>query len=57
MKQYAKWSAEQRGADVSSVRAEDFYEDAWAQSIFSNYLATMTSRVNTITGIPYRCGG
>lgn len=55
MIQYVKWSAEQLGADASGAKAEDFYEDAWAQSIFSNFLATITSRVNSITGIPYRC--
>ena len=55
MLQYVKWSAQQRGSDSSSARAEDFYEDKWAQSIFSNYLATLTSRINSITGVPYRC--
>ena len=55
MLQYVKWSAERRGADPNAVKAEDFYQDAWAQSIFSNYMVTLTSRVNSITGIPYRC--
>ena len=54
MAQYARWSAERRGADPSTVRAEDFYPDAWAQSVFHNYMATMTSRINTITGVAYR---
>ena len=54
MAQYARWSAERRGADPAAARAEDFYADAWAQSVFHNYMATLTSRVNTITGTAYR---
>ena len=54
MVQYARWSAERRGVDSGAARAEDFYPDAWAQSVFHNYMATMTSRVNTLTGVPYR---
>lgn len=55
MLQYAKWSAAARGADPGCARAEDFYTDPWAQNIFRNYLATLTARVNSFTGIPYRC--
>ena len=54
MGQYARWSAERRGADPVVAKAEDFYADAWAQSVFHNYMATLTSRVNTITGTAYR---
>ena len=54
MAQYARWSAERRGADPGAARAEDFYPDAWAQNVFHNYMATMTSRVNTVTGVAYR---
>ena len=54
MAQYARWSAERRGADPAAAKAEDFYADAWAQSVFHNYMATLTSRVNTLTGTAYR---
>ena len=54
MAQYARWSAERRGADPAAAKAEDFYADAWAQSVFHNYMATLTSRINSITGTAYR---
>lgn len=52
--QYAAWGAAARGADPAKARAEDFYTDQWAQNIFRNYLATLTSRVNSFTGVAYR---
>lgn len=55
MVQYAAWSAAARGAVPSKARAEDFYTDQWAQNVFKNYLANLTSRVNSFTGVPYRC--
>lgn len=36
------------------INPEDFYEDRCCQDIFQNLLATITSRVNTITGTTYR---
>lgn len=53
--QYAKWSAAARGGDPGCAKAEDFYSDPWAQNIFRNYLATVTARANSFTGIAYRC--
>jgi hypothetical protein len=53
--QYAKWSAAARGADPGCAKSEHFYTDPWAQNIFRNYLATLTARVNSFTGIAYRC--
>jgi hypothetical protein len=53
--QYAKWSAAARGADPGCAKSEHFYTDPWAQNIFRNYLATLTARVNSFTGVMYRC--
>lgn len=49
-----RWSCQRRGVDESG-NPEAFYEDRCCQDIFQNFLATITSRVNTITGIAYRC--
>jgi hypothetical protein len=35
----------------------DFYADPACQDVFQNFLVTITSRVNTLTGITYRCAG
>lgn len=56
MLQYAKWSATARGGDPDAAKADHFYGDAWAQNVFKNFLAVLTSRVNTITGVAYRRG-
>ncbi len=54
MRQYAKWSAEARGGSPADAKAEHFYGDPWAQNVFKNFLAVLTSRVNTATGVAYR---
>ena len=48
-----RWSCQRQGVDESGD-PEAFYEDRCCQDIFQNFLATITSRVNTITGIAYR---
>ena len=49
-----RWSCQRRGVDESSGRLADFYADPYCQDIFQNWLVTITSRVNTITGTTYR---
>ncbi|CAL5222551.1 g4932 [Coccomyxa viridis] len=51
--QYMRWSCQRQGAEESGS-PEEFYQDRCCQDIFQNFLATITSRVNTITGIAYR---
>ena len=36
------------------LKAEQFYTDAACQDIYSNMLARVTSRINTVTGVAYR---
>ena len=56
MKQYVVWSCQRRGLPVDDkLKTEQFYTDPACQDIYSNMLATMTSRVNTVTGTAYRC--
>lgn len=50
----ARWSCQRRGVDESSGKLADFYADPYCQDIFQNWLVTITSRVNTITGTTYR---
>ena len=49
-----RWSCQRQGVEENG-NPEDFYEDRCCQDIFQNFLATITSRVNTITGTAYRC--
>ena len=49
-----RWSCQRQGLEEGR-NPEDFYEDRCCQDIFQNFLATITSRVNTITGTAYRC--
>ena len=53
-KVFHRWSCQRRGVDESG-EPEAFYEDRCCQDIFQNFLATITSRTNTITGTAYRC--
>lgn len=56
MKQYVVWSCQRRGLPVDDkLKTEQFYTDPACQDIYSNMLATVTSRVNTVTGTAYRC--
>jgi hypothetical protein len=55
MVQYVKWSLEKRGKDVVEATPDAFYQDQWCQSLFHNWLHTITSRTNTLTGVIYRC--
>ena len=48
-----RWSCERRGVPVTD-KAQEFYTDRHCQDIFKNFLVTITSRVNTLTGIAYR---
>ena len=50
-----RWSRQRRGVDPAVGKAADFYADPYCQDIFQNWLATITSRVNTLTGVAYRC--
>ena len=55
MLQYVKWSCQRRGLPVhDKLRADQFYTDPGCQDIFNNFMATITSRINSITGCPYR---
>ena len=56
MLQYVKWSCERRGLPLhDKLRADQFYTDPACQDIFNNFMATLVSRVNTVTQCPYRC--
>lgn len=55
MRQYARWAATARGSDPEPVTADDFYDDPHAQSLFRNFLGVLMSRVNTLTGVAYKC--
>ena len=50
-----RWSCERRCVPVTD-KAQAFYGDRQCQDIYKNFLVTITSRTNTITGVPYRCG-
>lgn len=54
LESHGRWSCQRRGVEESG-NPEDFYEDRCCQDIFQNLLATITSRINTITGTAYRC--
>ena len=55
MLQYVRWSCQRRGLPVDDkLKTEQFYTDPACQDIYSNMLATVTSRVNTFTGCAYR---
>ncbi|KAK9797750.1 hypothetical protein WJX73_006133 [Symbiochloris irregularis] len=53
MCQYVKWSCARRGVPPTD-KAETFYTDSCCQDIYQNFLATLTNRVNSFTGRPYR---
>ena len=48
-----RWSCQRQGLE-KDINPEEFYEDRCCQDIFQNFLATITSRVNTVTGTTYR---
>lgn len=48
-----RWSCERQGIPVTD-KAQEFYADRHCQDIFKNFLVTITSRVNTLTGTAYR---
>ncbi len=56
MRQYAAWAREARGdGDATPPPApEAFYGDVWCQAAYAAYVAAITSRVNTLTGVRYR---
>jgi mannan endo-1,4-beta-mannosidase len=54
MPQYMRWSRDVGGTQDQQITADYFYEDAWCQAVFENFVSTVINRVNTISGIPYR---
>eukprot|EP00891_Asterochloris_glomerata_P001789 jgi/Astpho2/1789/e_gw1.00037.6.1_t len=55
MPQYVRWSCQRRHVEPpTEPKAQAFYADPQCQDVFQNFLATITSRVNTYTGVPYR---
>lgn len=54
MCQYVKWSCQRRKA-TETDKPEAFYSDSCCQDIFQNFIATITCRVNALTGRAYRC--
>lgn len=50
MTQYVKWSCERRCVPVTD-KSQAFYADRQCQDIYKNFLVTITSRTNSITGM------
>lgn len=56
MGQYVRWSQEARGLPPSHpAPPEAFYEDATCQHLFRRFVRALLLRVNTCTGVAYRC--
>lgn len=54
--QYQTWSSQlRRQPDTISFRQEAFYVDRLAKQLYLNKVVQLLMRVNTITGIMYRC--
>ena len=52
---FLRWSQERRGSSPDTkADPNSFYSDPQCQDVFKNFLATITSRVNTITNNAYR---
>lgn len=59
--QYVTWAAQQSGCnddkeedDNATPNPDTFYTNPTIQTWFKNYMKTMTSRVNTVTGVAYK---
>ena len=50
---YPRWSCERRQSAVQED-PDKFYADIHCQDIYHNFLVTVVSRINTITGVAYR---
>lgn len=61
MRQYVAWAWERRGRPPPTaggeVVAEAFFPDPECQRLFRGAAAALVQRVNTLTGVMYRCGG